>query len=118
MYKSENQIIIATFLPKNLNYYHNLTINSILYYYKKEYKMKSPHPHTVLLVADYYLKNQSTVRETARYFGVGKSTIHNYLHRLLPKIDTNLYKKVSALAQLNFSEKHIRGGMSTKRKFS
>ncbi len=71
----------------------------------------------VLEVAEYYINNKSTVRECARYFGKGKSTIHNYLHILLPKKSPSLYKKVSALAQLNFKEKHIRGGLATKRKF-
>lgn len=80
--------------------------------------MSTPHPHTIHLVADYYLREQSTVRKCAQHFGLGKSTIHNYLHKFLPKIDAEKYKKVSALAQLNFSQKHIRGGEATKRKFN
>lgn len=80
--------------------------------------MNTPHPYIINLVADYYLENKSTVRACAAHFGIGKSTIHNYLHKFLPKIDPVKYKKVSALAQLNFSQKHIRGGQSTKRKFN
>lgn len=80
--------------------------------------MYKPNTHTILIVADYYLSHQTTVRECAKYFDLGKSTIHNYLHKLLPKIDADKYKKVSALAQLNFSEKHIRGGQATKKKFN
>ncbi|MBO5102660.1 MAG: sporulation transcriptional regulator SpoIIID [Clostridia bacterium] len=79
--------------------------------------MKRPHNYTINLVADYYIKNRTTVRACAKYFSIGKSTIHNYLHKFLPEISPEKYKKVSAIAQLNFSEKHIRGGQSTKQKF-
>lgn len=72
----------------------------------------------ILEVANYYIQNKSTVRECAAIFGKSKSTIHNYLHLYLPKISPELYEKVSAQAQLNFNEKHIRGGLSTKQKFS
>ena len=80
--------------------------------------MKNPHDYTILLVADYYIENKSTMRECAKHFGVGKSTIHNYLHKNLAKIDFVKFEKVSAISQLNFSQKHIRGGMATKQKFS
>ena len=80
--------------------------------------MNRPHDYTILLVADYYIKNKSTMRACAKHFGVGKSTIHNYLHKFLKNIDLDKYKKVSVISQLNFSQKHIRGGMSTKLKFS
>ena len=72
----------------------------------------------ILDVANYYIENKSTVRECALIFGKSKSTIHNYLHLYLPKISPTLYEKVSAQAQLNFNEKHIRGGLSTKNKFN
>lgn len=80
--------------------------------------MRTPHEYTVNLVADYYIAHNSTVRECAKVFGIGKSTIHNYLHKFLPKINPEKFKKVSAIAQLNFSTKHIRGGQSTKLKFN
>ena len=80
--------------------------------------MNKPHNYIINLVADYYIQNKSTVRACAKHFGVSKSTIHNYLHKFLPEVSLEKYEKVSALAQLNFSEKHIRGGLATKLKFN
>lgn len=71
----------------------------------------------IIEVAKYYLENQTTVRECAKHFGKSKSTIHNYLHIMLPKLSPSLYKKVSVQAQLNFNEKHIRGGIATRAKY-
>ena len=79
--------------------------------------MATPHPHIINIVADYYLLHKSTMRDCAKHFGLGKSTVHNYLHIYLKKVDPEKYKKVSALSQLNFSEKHIRGGNATRQKF-
>lgn len=72
----------------------------------------------VLEIAKYYVQNNSTMRECAKYFHKSKSTIHNYLHNLLPKKSPILYEKVSAQAQLNFNEKHIRGGNATRLKYT
>lgn len=72
----------------------------------------------IIEVAKYYLDNHTTVRECAKHFGKSKSTIHNYLHLMLPKISPSLYKKVSVQAQLNFNEKHIRGGIATRAKYN
>ena len=69
-----------------------------------------------LEIALYYLTHHSTVRECAIVFGKSKSTVHNYLHHKLKVINPKLYKKVSVQAQLNFNEKHIRGGNATKLK--
>ena len=71
----------------------------------------------IIEVAKYYLDNRTTVRECAKHFGKSKSTIHNYLHIMLPKLSPSLYKKVSVQAQLNFNEKHIRGGIATRAKY-
>lgn len=76
-----------------------------------------PSKNLIIQIANYYIDNKSTVRLCAKNFNLSKSTIHNYLTIHLPKIDQNLYKKVSAIAQLNFSQKHLRGGQSTKLKF-
>ena len=72
----------------------------------------------IIEVANYSLINKTTIRECAKHFGKSKSTIHNYLHLVLPKISPSLYKKVSVQAQLNFNKKHIRGGESTKEKYA
>ena len=68
-------------------------------------------------LAEYFLDNKSTVRKTAKHFNISKSGVHNYLHKKLKTIDYNLFKKVQKLLDKNNSEKHIRGGESTRKKF-
>ncbi len=68
-------------------------------------------------IANYFLKNKSTVRKTAVYFNISKSTVHNYLHKKLPKINKKLGSKVQKLLDLNKNLKHIRGGKSTKERW-
>ncbi len=67
-----------------------------------------------LMLANYILENKSTIRATAKYFKMAKSTVHFDLNKRLKKIDVNLYKKVKQLLIFNFNEKHIRGGTATK----
>ena len=72
----------------------------------------------VLDVANFTLKTGSTVRDTARLFGVSKSTVHRDLSKRLPKINHSLFTKVNEVLKTNFEEKHIRGGVATKEKYA
>ena len=67
--------------------------------------------------ATYMLQNKSTIRKTAKHFNLAKSTLHSDIHKYLPLIDNKLYKKICALLNKNNSEKHIRGGNSTKLRY-
>lgn len=67
-------------------------------------------------IAYFMIDNNSTIRKTAKRFCVSKSTIHSYIHNRLPNLDIILYKKVLKILDKNSKEKHIRGGLSTKRK--
>ena len=80
--------------------------------------MKPYIARRTLECANYIVTNHSTCRETARHFGLGKSTVHTYLTVDLPKLDPALSKKVEALFCLNQLERHIRGGESTRRKYA
>lgn len=66
---------------------------------------------------EYTVAHNSTVRATARAFGVSKSTVHKDLIERLPKISPSLYTKVKAVLELNKRERHIRGGLATKHKY-
>ncbi|MDD4351017.1 MAG: sporulation transcriptional regulator SpoIIID [Clostridia bacterium] len=68
-------------------------------------------------LANYVLDNKSTIRNTAKYFLMAKSTVHYDLSYRLKKIDYPLYLEVAKLLQLNFNEKHLRGGQATKNKY-
>lgn len=71
----------------------------------------------VLLEARYILKYNATVRATAKVFGVGKSTVHKDMTERLCAIDKQLFDEVKAVFFINLSERHIRGGEATRRKF-
>ncbi|MBR3949294.1 MAG: sporulation transcriptional regulator SpoIIID [Oscillospiraceae bacterium] len=68
-------------------------------------------------MAVYMIETGATVRETARKFGISKSTVHKTLTQQLPKCNSLLYKQVRQVLDKNKQERHIRGGMATKRKY-
>ena len=68
-------------------------------------------------LAEYLLANNATVRAAATQFGVSKSTVHKDLTERLEKIDPALYQQVRQLLDRNKAERHIRGGMATRRKY-
>ncbi|MFR6335639.1 MAG: sporulation transcriptional regulator SpoIIID [Oscillospiraceae bacterium] len=68
-------------------------------------------------LAEYLLANNATVRAAAKQFGVSKSTVHKDLTERLEKIDPALYQQVRQLLDRNKAERHIRGGMATRRKY-
>lgn len=72
----------------------------------------------VIKEADYILKTGYTIREVASYFNISKSTVHKDLHERLFNIDKIKYNKVDKLLKYHLNIRHIRGGESTKKKYS
>ena len=70
-----------------------------------------------ILVAEYVIENGSTVRSAAKHFGISKSTIHKDLTGKLKYISPNLYSDVKKVLNLNKSERHVRGGEATRKKY-
>ncbi len=68
-------------------------------------------------LAQYIISSKDTVRGTAKKFGISKSTVHKDVSERLKKINPNLAKKVRVVLDENKAERHIRGGMATKRKY-
>lgn len=68
-------------------------------------------------LAKYLIETKSTVRKTASHFGISKSTVHKDITEKLIKINKSLYDEVEKILQINKSERHLRGGEATKRKF-
>ena len=68
-------------------------------------------------IAIYMLENRGTVRSAASYFGISKSTVHKDVSQTLKKVNRPLYERVNELLETNKSERHIRGGEATKRKY-
>lgn len=71
----------------------------------------------VIKEANYIVDNKSTIRKCADIFKVSKSTVHNDLSKRLNKIDISLYKKVRDIIEINKEQRHIRGGIATKKKY-
>jgi putative DeoR family transcriptional regulator (stage III sporulation protein D) len=69
------------------------------------------------VLANYLIENEATVRSTATYFGISKSTVHKDLAYKLKSYNNALYKEVKGILDLNKSERHIRGGEATRQKY-
>ena len=68
-------------------------------------------------LAVYIIENKSTVRAAAAQFGISKSTVHKDLTQRLKQYNYALYLQVREILEVNKRERHIRGGMATKRKY-
>ena len=68
-------------------------------------------------LAEYIIENNSTVRATAKIFGISKSTVHKDLTERLRKVNPELWRQVRKVLDLNKQERHIRGGRATKEKY-
>lgn len=68
-------------------------------------------------LAEYIIENETTVRDTAKVFGVSKSTVHKDISERLEDINSDLFMKVRLVLDQNKAERHIRGGMATKNKY-
>ena len=71
----------------------------------------------VIKEADFIIKENATVRAAAKAFGVGKSTVHYDMTKRLPFLDEDRAKKVKNVLFINLSERHIRGGLATRKKY-
>ena len=79
--------------------------------------MKEPFKKRACELAVYIIETGATVRAAARHFGISKSTVHKDLQTKLPRYNQTLYTQVRQVLDKNKSERHIRGGMATKRKY-
>lgn len=73
--------------------------------------------YRVIETAHYFINHNSTIRETAKHMGVSKSTTHKDLTDRLPRINPVLYEQVNDILEINKDERHMRGGIATKKKF-
>ncbi len=68
-------------------------------------------------LAAFILENKATVRAAAAKFGISKSTVHKDLTERLRRVDPGLYAQVRQLLDWNKAQRHIRGGLATRRKY-
>ena len=69
-------------------------------------------------LAHYIVDSKDTVRGAAKQFGVSKSTVHKDVSERLIKINPALAVEIRAILDENKAERHIRGGLATKLKYS
>ncbi len=68
-------------------------------------------------LAVYIIENRTTVRAAAKKFGISKSTVHKDLQDRLPQFNRTLYLQVKEVLDENKAQRHIRGGLATRRKY-
>ena len=70
-----------------------------------------------VILGEYIIDNEATVRSTAKVYGISKSTVHQDVTVRLAKVDPHLAGKVKEVLQKNKDERHIRGCLATKLKY-
>ena len=71
-----------------------------------------------LIVAEFIAEEKATVRSAAMHFGISKSTVHKDVTERLKYINKALFDEVKKVLKENKDERHIRGGMATKKKYA
>ena len=71
----------------------------------------------VLEESNYMILYNKTIREVAAYFNVSKSTVHKDLQKRLIEIDVGKYNTIKEILNIHLSQRHIKGGESTKKLF-
>ena len=80
--------------------------------------MKDYIEERAINIAMYIIDNNTTVRQTAKAFGVSKSTVHKDVTSRLMQVNPTLAKQARAVLDVNKSERHIRGGLATREKIN
>ena len=63
------------------------------------------------------IDNNATVRQTAKQFGISKSTVHKDVTERLSQVNPTLAREARKVLDVNKSERHIRGGLATREKY-
>ena len=79
--------------------------------------MKEYIEERAIAIANYIIESNATVRQTAKKFGISKSTVHKDVTERLLMINPALAARARQVLDINKSERHIRGGMATNDKY-
>ena len=79
--------------------------------------MKSDIEERAVEIAKYIIDNNATVRQTAKQFGISKSTVHKDVTERLSQVNPTLAREARKVLDVNKSERHIRGGLATREKY-
>lgn len=79
--------------------------------------MKNIVEERAVELGEYITEHNATVRTAAKKFGVSKSTVHMDVAKRLKYINPELYNRVKAVLDINKAQRHIRGGLATRKKY-
>ena len=68
-------------------------------------------------LGNYIVEKKATVRQTAKKFGISKSTVHKDVTERLASIRPSLAERTREVLEVNKQERHIRGGLATREKY-
>lgn len=71
-----------------------------------------------VVLGEYLIEHQATVRAAASAFGISKSTVHKDVTQTLKNVNKGLFCEVRTLLTKNKQERHLRGGEATRLKYS
>ena len=81
------------------------------------FRVKGNMEQRALDLACYIVETGATVRAAAKKFGVSKSPVHKDITERLPQLDRPLYLAALKVMEENKAERHIRGGIATRKKY-
>ncbi len=79
--------------------------------------MRELSDERAVILGEYILDTGATVRAAAKVFKISKSTVHKDVTERLHKSNPQLWEKVRGVLECNKNERHIRGGLATRRKY-
>lgn len=79
--------------------------------------MKKYIEERAIEIANYIIESNATVRQTAKQFGISKSTVHKDVTERLMQVNPTLAKEARKVLDVNKAERHIRGGLATREKY-
>ena len=85
--------------------------------YAEDFIVKDYIEERAVEIAGYIIETKATVRQTAKQFGISKSTVHKDCTERLIQINPTLGLEVRQVLDRNKSERHIRGGIATREKY-
>lgn len=106
---SNNSLMSGCITPQILSY----TVKSIL----RGFPLKDYIEERAIGIANYIIDHNATVRQTAKAFGISKSTVHKDVTERLAQVNPALAKQARKVLDVNKSERHIRGGLATREKY-
>ena len=82
-----------------------------------DFSLKDYNEDSAVEIAHYIIETKATVRQTAKKFGISKSTVHKDVTDRLSQINPALAGEARKILDVNKEERHIRGGLATREKY-